>query len=110
MRGVEVELGGKSRRIRYDFNAIADVEEKAAAGVVALFSEDRVGLHAMRILLWGGLKHEDKGLTIARVGSMIQEYMEAGGDLQELMDQVGQALQKSGLVGNVTAGEETDEG
>ena len=103
MNYVEIELDGKTRKLRYDFNAIADVEEKAGAGITRLFGEDMVGLHVLRLLIWGGLKWNDRGLTIARVGDMLQKYLESGGELPVLSEVIQKALMVSGVL---KAGEE----
>ena len=65
---VNVELDDKPRRLRYQYNDIADVEEKAGLGIAAIFNEDRIGFHSIRLLIWGGLKWADHGLTIHRAG------------------------------------------
>lgn len=98
MRGTEVELGGKSRRFRFDFNAIADVEAKAGLGVAAMFGEDRVGFHPVRMLVWGGLKWQEHGLTIERAGQFVQDYINGGGTLADLMSRIHDALEASGLL------------
>ena len=108
---VMIELD-KERQLRYDFNAIADVEERAGLGIVAMFNEDRVGFHSIRLLLWGGLKWKDRGLTVDRAGTMINTYLQNGGTIEVLMEKIREALQKSGIIsyqevdeeeGNVTA-------
>ena len=95
---VNIDLGGKSRPLRYRFNDVADVEEKAGLGIAALFAENRIGLHSIRLLIWGGLKWTDHGLTVQRTGDLLQDYLEQGGSLVELMDKVRQALEKSGIM------------
>jgi hypothetical protein len=97
MRGIEIELGGKVRLLRYDFNAIADIEEAAQTGIGVLLGAERVGLHSMRLLLWGGLKHEERGLTVQRVGVMVGEYLQGGGKLEELGERLAEAINASGL-------------
>lgn len=95
---VEIEMGGKTRKLRYDFNAIADIEEKADLGIGALFSERRAGLHSIRMLVWGGLKWQDKGLTVERAGTLIRDYLNDGGTFEGLMEKVQEGLSKSGIV------------
>ena len=95
---VEIELGGKTRRLRYDYNALSDVEEKAGFGIGVMFSEERAGYNVNRLLLWGGLKWADHGITVAKVGAMLGEYIADGGDMDELMGKVKQALAKSRLI------------
>lgn len=116
MIGVEIEIGGKSRKLRYDFNAIADAEEKAGLGISNMFSDDRAGLNSVRLLVWAGLKWRERGLTIERTGDMLQDFVREGGSLEAIMDKVRLALERSGLLkfqevddgeeGNLTA--ETD--
>lgn len=116
MTGVEIELGGKSRKLRYDFNAVADVEQKAGLGIGAMFDENRTGFHSIRLLIWGGLKWQDRGLTLERAGKLVNDYLQNGGTFEGLMDKVTQALERGGIVklaeadneeeGNLTA--ETD--
>ena len=99
MNGVEIELGGKSRRLRYDFNAIADIEQKAGLGIGALFDENRAGLNSLRLLIWGGLKWQERGLTVERTGQLVGDYLKDGGSLEELMGKVTDALRQSGVIG-----------
>lgn len=99
MTGVEIELGGKSRRLRYDFNAIADIEQKAGLGIGALFDENRAGLNSLRLLIWGGLKWQERGLTVEQAGQLVGDYLKDGGSLEELMGKVTDALRQSGVIG-----------
>jgi hypothetical protein len=107
---VEIDLDGKSRKLRYDFNALADIEERAGLGIGAIFSEQRVGFHSIRLLVWGGLKWQDRGLTLERAGKMVGDYLQNGGTFEGLMDKVRQALQKSGMADFKEVEEEGDEG
>ena len=114
---VFINIGGKERRLRYDINAAAEMEElmggKSLLYVMA--SPMAAGFSAIRILLWGGLKHAEKGITLQRVGLMMQEYMEAGGNFGELAAKIGEAVKASKIMGESVAGEddapeEPDEG
>lgn len=66
---VEIEVGGFVRRLRYDFNAIASLEEAIDRPVSAL--GDNVGVRELRAMLWAGLIHELPKLTIIQAGDMI---------------------------------------
>ncbi len=109
-RFTEILLGGKPKRLRYDFNALADLEAKAGAGIGALMSEERVGLNTMRLLIWAGLKHEDRTLTPEKVGDMLQTLMEGGMELSVPMAAVTKALQQSGIIAKPGDDEEGNEG
>lgn len=106
---VEIELD-KPRRLRYDYNAIADVEEKAGYGIPAIFNKDRVGFHAFRLLLWGGLKWADGKLTVADAGKLINGFLKEGNTLEDLQEYLQNALEQSGLFAFEEAGEEDEEG
>ena len=106
MNGVEIELGGKSRRLRYDFNAIADIELKAGLGIGALFDENRAGLNSLRLLIWGGLKWQERGLTVEQAGQIVGDYLSSGGTIEELIPKVQRALQLSGVINIPEADEE----
>ena len=67
------------------------------------------GFSAIRILLWGGLKHAEKGIPLQRVGLMMQEYMEAGGSFGEMAGKIGEAIKASKIMGESLAGEETSQ-
>jgi hypothetical protein len=87
-----------SKTLRYNFNAIADVEERAKTGIGTLLSEERIGFNSMRYLVWAGLKWEDRGLTIERTGLMLQQYFKDGGTFELLSLIVMNALKASGVL------------
>lgn len=107
--GVEFTVKGKTKRLRYDFNAIADVEEKAGAGVMKLFSDDMMGFHTLRLLLWGGLRHEDRGLTIQRAGMIISDLMDEGHALEDIGVFITEALYASGIISRESSDSENEE-
>ncbi len=93
-------------KLKFDFNAIADIEEKAGAGIGSLFSNDKMGFNTLRLLIWGGMKWQDKTLTLGGAGIGIQNYIQGGGTVDEMGEKITDAIQASGLFGNFTkAGE-----
>ena len=110
-----IKIGGKERRLRYDINAGAEMEELLSGQSLLwiMHNPNAVGFRVLRVLLWGGLKHAEKGLTLQRVGMMIQEFYEDGGTMEELLEVIGKALRASKIIGNVTeepADEDGEEG
>jgi hypothetical protein len=101
---VYITIGGKERKLRYDINAAADMEELMGGKslLYVLGNPMSAGFSAIRVLLWGGLKHADKGLTLQRVGVMMQDYMEAGGRLETLAVKISDAVRKSKIMGEET--------
>jgi len=95
MNYVNIELD-RPRRIRFDTNALCDAEEALGVGIGAMMNQ-QMGFRAIRALLWAGLKWEDRGLTLERTGTLIQKYLENGGDLGALGETLTRALMVSGL-------------
>lgn len=76
MRGVTLEIGGKTRRLRYDLNAIAELGDRLGLRVrLDHFKEDLMGaplpLASLRVVLWAGLIHEEASLTPEVVGGWV---------------------------------------
>jgi hypothetical protein len=102
---VDFNLFDRPRHLKYDINAIADIERETKTGITALLQQERLGFDSIRILLWGGLKHEDRTLTVEKVGDLIQNYMvdQKSNLFQALTvfsDKIVEGLTKSGLIGD----------
>jgi len=102
---VSVELD-KPRKLRFDINALSDAEEALGVGIGAILQQN-LGIRTIRALLWAGLKWQDHGLTLQRAGTLLQKYIEDGGDLSVLEGKLVEALIGSGLFGKQ---EEQEEG
>ena len=72
---VTVELGGKTRSLIYDFNALVDLEEKLDLPIIDLIQHltGSVRLKDLRNILLVGLRHDDPELTAEQVGAMITD-------------------------------------
>ena len=99
---VEVELGGKTRLLKYDFNAICDIEERFGKGVAAIFSEQSVGFNTIRLFLWAGLKWKLPGLQPQQVGQWLQLEAEQGRQPMEFMQPILIALKRAKILREVT--------
>ena len=106
MHSIEFELNGKTKRLRYDVNAIADIEDTAGVGVFSLVSDQkRIGYSSLRVLFWGGLKHEDKGITLDRAGLILKQLMDDGKTFDELYTLAIRALKISRVFPEAVADE-----
>lgn len=95
----EVTFGGQVKQLRFDFNSVADLEEKFGKGIAVIVSEEQVGFRALRLFYWAGLKHKDPGLTVERVGQLLQKKISDEGEtVDSLFTPIMQALEKSGLL------------
>lgn len=106
----EVTFGDQVKQLRFDFNAIADLEEKFGKGIAVIVSEEQVGFRALRLFYWAGLKHKDPGLTVQRVGQMLQKKIaEEGETVDSLFVPVMKSLEKSGLLKTKKTDEDEEE-
>ena len=96
---IEVELGGKVRLLRFDYNAVCDIEQQFGKGIASIFSQEQIGFNVVRLFYWAGLKWKDQGLTTQRVCQLLQEEMENGSDLNALVEPIMKALKQSKLLG-----------
>lgn len=99
MRGVGIEIGGRRRTLRYDLNALAEIERVLGIGI------DQIGqisgqARTIRALVWAGLLHEEPSLTEAEVGSWIY-----GPVLAQAIEAVNLALTEAFGPGNVQRAE-----
>ena len=87
-----VYLGGRNRVIRYDFNALCDLEE--ALGVTGLVDLQRrfndLGMRAIRAFAWAGVLHEEDA-TIEQVGAWIGQLPKGG--FERLGEAIAEAFQ-----------------
>lgn len=65
---------GKRRNLKFDVNALADFEQETGMGF-GLLMKQRAVFASARAMLWAGLKHEDRALTIEDVGDLLGQYI-----------------------------------
>ncbi|MTV50090.1 hypothetical protein GJ688_14025 [Heliobacillus mobilis] len=66
---VEITLD-KPRKLRYDLNALAELEDKLGVSLQEL-DQLAMGVKQLRVFLWAGLVHEDPGLSEIDVGAFV---------------------------------------
>lgn len=92
----------KKRTLRFDINALADFEQETGMGFGQLMSTRAVFATA-RALLWAGLKHEDRALTVEKVGSLLGKYVQAGGQIDKALTAAFEAANEQGAFGDPKA-------
>lgn len=70
---VNIELGGKTYQLRYDFNALVVLEEELNLPIidVAEMLKKSVRMKALRDIIWAGLLHANPSMTKVEAGSLI---------------------------------------
>lgn len=91
---VFVELGGKTRELRYPFRSMLKYEEMVGTGLEQ--SLMNIGLRTLLAMYTAGLMHEDKGITPQRVMKMLEKEMDNGKTDEDLFKPAIEALYQSG--------------
>src|SRR4051812_1595755 len=68
---VEIEIGGDTRHLLLDFNAIAAAESATGKNYLTIGALSRPGGADVTALLWGALLHETPELTLREVRSWV---------------------------------------
>lgn len=93
----------RTRRLRFDHNAMADVEVQMALGIQELLSRN-MSFAFLRVMMWSTAKWEDVRLTIEGAGDLVEKYCspkEQGGcghDVDELADLMIDACRQAGVL------------
>ena len=89
MKEAKITLNdGVERTLRYDLNAMAELEDRYGSVDAAFEALDSNSIKAVRCVLWAGLLYAEPELTEKQVGSLIDIA-----SLKTLMKDVGDALQ-----------------
>ena len=100
-------INGKDYELRYPMNTLCAMCD---AGIdVMHLSELRINIKVVRELFMYGLKHENKKITQAQAGDLMDAYFEDGGDYNEIVTEIMTKLNKS-LGGSEEPVEEDGEG
>jgi len=72
-KGVQIELGGRMRTFRFDFNALCLLEDALGISITEIgkVMSGAVKLKVMRSIVWAALQHEDETLTPKDVGKLL---------------------------------------
>lgn len=77
----------KPRKLRFTTNAIAELEDVLGQPITKL-DEESLGVKTLRALLWAGLLHENRDLTIEEAGDLMDHA-----NLEDIATKVMEALQ-----------------
>jgi hypothetical protein len=110
---VQIEFD-RSRSLMFDLAAIRDLEQQMDGQPLGRIVNQlaNLGVNALVLCLWAGLKHEDRTLTPAGVTKRLETYLKKGGKLRPLADGLNSALEECGLFSGNSDGDEgkDDEG
>lgn len=97
-KSVLIDIFDRPRHLRFDVNAISDLEELLGMGVGEIVGNPKLsGFRTVRGLVWAGLKHEDPTITPQKAGDLMQDFMEkTGKGIEVIASLVSQAILESG--------------
>jgi hypothetical protein len=98
MNYVNIELD-KPRRLKFDYNAICEAEDKAGMGIIDMMKEENFGFRSIRALMYAGLRWEQRNLTVEMAGQLLQSYIAKEGTMAEIAGIITEAIFASGLFG-----------
>lgn len=84
---ITLSLGGKTRNLKFDFNALAAMEQATGKSFTDATLWTKIGAGSLRTMLWAALLHESPDLTEKEVGTWVSM-----GNLKEVMDAVSKAM------------------
>ena len=85
-KGVTIILD-RPRTLRYGLNALAKVEDITGKNIMGL-DLNNVSIKDLLAIIYAGLYHEDKELTVEKVGDLIDEYS----NITEVAEKLGEAF------------------
>lgn len=100
MAKVSINLGGKARALRYEMNALAELEGALRMDMREIglrFKRGKFGVREVRALVWAGVLYEDDDVTIRQVGDWLTEagFLKDEATRDNLLEQVFEALSES---------------
>lgn len=82
---VKIELAGQERHLYYNLNSLEIIEDLTGSTLDKV--TQNISMKTLKALVYAGLVHEDKDLTVEAVGEMI-----GFGDIQAVSEAIGQAF------------------
>lgn len=82
---VKIELAGQERHLHYNLNSLEIIEDLTGSTLDKVTKN--LTMKTLKVLVYAGLIHEDKDLTVEAVGEMI-----GFGDIQAVSEAIGQAF------------------
>lgn len=88
------EIGGRELRLKYTFNSICAVEERAGTSLDRFMTKI---YNPVRLLFWGALIELQPETTLSEAGNIIGAHVRAGGTLDEVAELCADALEAAGF-------------
>ena len=102
-----LRINGKDYELKYTINTLCQMCD---SGIDVMdLANLKINVKTIRELFMFRLKYENKKITQAQAGDLMDAYCEEGGDINELSAEIMTCLARA-LGGKVDEGDEDDEG
>jgi hypothetical protein len=93
----KITLTGEDYVLKFDFNAISELEQHYQKGIHAIVSEETIGFNTVRNIFWAGMLWKNPNLKPYHVGRMLEQDLEENNsfDFEELMQTAIESLYNS---------------
>jgi len=95
-RDVTIEFPDKARVLRFDIDSLADMEEYAREPLSTVLQRG-CSFAGVRMMVKFGLQWKYPDVTIKKAGALAQAFIDQGRTLDELFNQLLDAVKGSGL-------------
>lgn len=76
-----ITLAGKEYPLRYKLQDRADAEKRLGRGLIEAVVDGQI--ESVAVVLWAGMRHKEKGLTVEDVMERLQAHADAGGEYDD---------------------------
>src|SRR5690606_35225286 len=91
---VSIEIGGETYQLRYDFNALAQLDQRLGQAFFKMLSEGNIGFHVIREALVAGLSNPANGRGAATRALRDLEVAK----IDYYIDKIFEGLEAAGLI------------
>ena len=90
----QFETNGRELRLKYTFNSICAIEDRAGMPLEKLMSRR---FSPVRLLFWGALTELQPEISLREAGEIIGSHIRAGGSLEDIALLCADALEEAGF-------------
>lgn len=98
-----VVLAGKEYELRYELRDRRDIEKKLGKGLMDAICDGEI--ESMATVVWAGLRHKARRLTVEEVIDLFQKHQDDGGEYDSISRPVFRAIFEAKLFGKAVGGD-----
>jgi hypothetical protein len=97
--GIPIDLD-RSRSVKIDYGALRQIQTMLGKPIGRVFRDmQELSLEDIEIVLWQGLRHEDRQLKRDDMARLLGKFFESGKDIGDVLSVLNDALMQSGFFG-----------